>query len=43
VWGLFPAAWLVPQVLCLTFCKITKVPTVHMPSVSLHVAFMASQ
>lgn len=25
VWGLFPAAWRVPQVLCLTFCKITKV------------------
>jgi hypothetical protein len=25
VWGLFPAAWRVPHVLCLTFCKITKV------------------
>jgi len=25
VWGLFPTAWRVPQVLCLTFCKITKV------------------
>lgn len=24
VWGLFPPAWRVPQVLCLTFCKITK-------------------
>lgn len=24
VWGLFPTAWRVPQVLCLTFCKITK-------------------
>jgi hypothetical protein len=25
VWGLFPASWRVPQTLCLTFCKITKV------------------
>lgn len=25
MWGLFPTAWRVPQVLCLTFCKITKV------------------
>lgn len=25
VWALFPEAWRVPQTLCLTFCKITKV------------------
>lgn len=25
VWGVFPASWRVPQTLCLTFCKITKV------------------
>ncbi|KXZ52139.1 vps53 [Gonium pectorale] len=24
VWGVFPEHWRVPQVLCLTFCKITK-------------------
>ncbi|GFR43120.1 hypothetical protein Agub_g4124 [Astrephomene gubernaculifera] len=24
VWGVFPRRWRVPQVLCLTFCKITK-------------------
>lgn len=23
-WGIFPKAWRVPQLLCLTFCKITK-------------------
>eukprot|EP00198_Chlamydomonas_reinhardtii_P007003 XP_001696339.1 subunit of GARP complex [Chlamydomonas reinhardtii] len=24
LWGVFPAHWRVPQMLCLTFCKITK-------------------
>jgi hypothetical protein len=25
VWAVFPQSWRVPQTLCLTFCKITKV------------------
>jgi hypothetical protein len=42
VWGLFPAAWRVPQVLCLTFCKITKVRTTDTPFLVASVELIAS-